>query len=188
MAKKKRKYLIKLNNKVRDYFGGVPFDSGIEMLSDEELIALVLSIGLRLPSLDRYELLRGLRREWSDGDYIKRSIIVKNLLSNDRSKEIDIHQKTPIDKVDKIVMLLGNIEHTKDEESTILDSFIDIKSSKITEDKIVQKLNYIRLKDRFGLLENSVDMRLNTLNEMEFLQSYSFKMRDVEFRKIFLDF
>ena len=188
MAKKKRKYLIKLNNKVRDYFGGVPFDSGIEMLSDEELIALVLSIGLRLPSLDRYELLRGLRREWSDGDYIKRSIIVKNLLSNDRSKEIDIHQKTPIDKVDKIVMLLGNIEHTKDEESTILDSFIDIKSSKITEDKIVQKLNYIRLKDRFGLLENSVDMRLNTLNEMEFLQSYSFKMRDVEFSKILLTY
>ena len=35
MAKKKKKYLIKLNNKIRTYFSGLPFDEGIDSVCCE---------------------------------------------------------------------------------------------------------------------------------------------------------
>ena len=69
MAKKKRKHFIKLNNKVRELFGNLPFDEGVVTLSDDELLELVLLLDLKVSALDRDENIRALRRIWSEGDY-----------------------------------------------------------------------------------------------------------------------
>ncbi len=185
MAKKKRKYLIKLNNKVRNYFDGLPFDEGITTLDDERLVALSMLLELELPSLSRDEMIRTLRRAWSEGDHVLREHIIRHLLVDESREEVYVKAK-PLDKVGKILMLLEEIEHSKDEESKILESFIETKSSKITEEKIWQKLTYIRLQSRFGLLEESLEVSFNTLNEMEFYQSYCFGMREVDFTKLLL--
>jgi ATP-dependent RNA helicase SUPV3L1/SUV3 len=66
MAKKKKKYLIKLNNKIRNYFNGLPFDEGVATLDDEKLIELIMLLEITLPSHTREEMIRAIRRTWSE--------------------------------------------------------------------------------------------------------------------------
>ncbi|SFV51826.1 Probable ATP-dependent RNA helicase [hydrothermal vent metagenome] len=182
MAKKKKKALIKLNNKIRDYFNGEAFDEGVTTLDDDKLIELSMLLELELSTLQRDELIRSLRRAWSEGRYIDREKIVKHLVSNG-AKMVQASDKKPLDKVDKILLILEDIEHTKDEESRVLESFMDTRASKINAEKIEQKLHYIRLQKRIKILEDSVGVSLTTLNEMEFYHGYKFEMRDIDFNK-----
>ncbi len=186
MAKKKRKYLIKLNNKIRNHFDGLPFDEGIVTLDDDQLTSLAMAIELELPSLEREELLRGLRRAWSEGDHIQRADILKHLQSEPQNEAYQKEEKSPLDKVSKILMLLEGIEHSKEEENKILETFVEVRSSKVTLDKIKLKLKYLRLQERFERLEDALEVSFTTLNEMEFYQSYTFVMRDIDFTKILL--
>ena len=187
MAKKKRKYLIKLNNKIRNYFDGLPFDEGIATLDDERLVELSMLLDLDLPSLDRDEMLRALRRAWSEGDHIRREQIVRSLLQKEKkSEKKKKKQEIPLDKVGKILMILESMEHSKEEENQILESFIETRSGKITEEKIARKLAYLRLQERLRSLEGKLDVSFNTLDEMEFYQSYTFRMNDIDFSKLLL--
>jgi len=128
MAKKKKKYLIKLNNKIRNYFKGKPFDEGVAQLDDEKLLELVMLLELKLPSFERDEMVRALRRVWSEEGVGARELIVSYLTQN--HKAIHSQQSNPpLDKVDKILHLLENIEHSKHEENLILESFIDRKKA-----------------------------------------------------------
>ena len=106
MAKKKRKYLIKLNNKVRNYFDGLPFDEGIATLDDERLVALSMLLELELPSLSRDEMVRALRRAWSEGDHVQREHIVRYLLQKEKPEQKTKTPTAPLDKVGKILMIL----------------------------------------------------------------------------------
>ncbi len=186
MAKKKRKYLIKLNNKVRNYFNGLSFDEGIATLDDDRLVELSMLLELELPSLSRDEMIRALRRAWSEGDHILRERIVRHLLQKEKPAKEKTDQPVPLDKVGKILMILEEIEHSKAEESLILESFIDSKSAKITEEKVLRKLAYLRLQERLKRLEEKLGVTFNTLNEMEFYQSYTFRMSDIDFNKLLL--
>ncbi len=192
MAKKKRKYLIKLNNKIRNYFDGLPFDEGIATLDDDRLVALSMLLELELPSLSRDEMIRALRRAWSEGGHIQREEIVGFLLQGKGEKQkaqSQRHKETPpLDKVGKIMMILETMEHSKAEENKILDAFIETRSSKITEEKVAHKLAYIRLQGRLKKLESALDVHFNTLNQMEFYQHYTFRMREVDFGKHLLSY
>ena len=182
MAQKKRKYLIKLNNKVRNFFDGLGFDEGVATLADDRLVELCMLLELELFQLDRDELIRGLRRAWSEGDHRAREEIFRYLRQS-ISPRCAISKKRTIDGVDKILMLLEGIEHTKDEESEILENFINIKRIKITKEKIVSKLEYIRLKNRLISLEDRLGVVFDNMEIMSFYESYIFKMRDIDFTK-----
>ena len=186
MAKNKKKYLIKLNNKIRNYFNGQPFDEGITTLSDETLIELIMLLELNLPSYSRNEMIRTLRRIWSEEGAGTREMIVSYLTQNYKSVHHRKKEKVPLDKVEKILMLLEDIEHTKQEESLILDAFIDVKNSKITQDKLLNKLRYLRIKTRLHKLEKSLDVQFNTENEMTFYHSFTFKLKTFDFNKLLL--
>ena len=185
MAKKKKKYLIKLNNKIRNYFKGKPFDEGVAQLDDEKLLELVMLLELQLPSFERDEMIRALRRVWSEEGVGARELIVSYLTQNHKA----IHsQKSnqPLDKVDKILHLLEDIEHTKHEENLILESFIDTKSAKITQEKVEKKLHYLRMKERIRELEKKLNIVFNPLNEIEFTHSFTFKLKEHDFSKLLL--
>jgi len=185
MAKKKKKYLIKLNNKIRNYFNGLPFDEGVATLDDDKLMALVMLLELRLERFERDEMIRALRRVWSEGDTGARELIVSFLTQNHKA----VHsQKSnpPVDKVEKILHLLENIEHTQDEENLILEAFIDTKSAKITEEKIAKKLYYLRMKARISTLEKKLNIVFNTLNEIEFTHSFTFRLKTYDFNKLLM--
>ncbi len=185
MAKKKRKHYIKLNNKVRELFGSLPFDEGITTLSDDELLELVLLLELSADSLDRDDCIRALRRVWSDGDYGYRKMIIDHLSGKKSISNPKRHIK-PIDKVDKIVALLSELDHTDDEERSILESFMDVRPAKITLQKIENKLTYIRLKKRVESFQDALGVIFDTNNQMEFYYPYSFDFEHESFTKTLL--
>ena len=189
MAKKKRKHFIKLNNKVRELFGNLPFDEGVTTLSDDELLELILLLDLEVTALDREENIRALRRVWSEGDFHYRKAIVdhltgKNPLTPPSSSAPRAIQA--IDKVDKILSLLARFEHSREEEQAILESFMELRPVKITPEKIESKLTYIRLQSRIAEIEEALEITLNTHGEMEFYQLYRFDFTHESFTKTLL--
>ncbi|EIF51681.1 helicase-related protein [Sulfurovum sp. AR] len=186
MAKKKKKYFIKLNNKIRNYFNGLPFEEGVTTLDEDKLIELIMLLELRLPSHTKEEMIRALRRVWSEGDAVSREKIVSYLTQRYKAVPYSGSHKRPSDKVEKILQLLGDTTYTKHEENLILEAFIDVKSSKITEEKVRNKLTYLRMRSRLHTLENSLEVVFNSLNEMEFYHSFTFALKSFDFNKLLL--
>jgi len=186
MAKKKKKYLIKLNNKIRNYFNGQPFDEGITTLDEDKLIELVMLLELELLSHERDDMIRALRRAWSEEGASTREMIVSYLTKGHKATHSGQRETHNDDKVGKIISILSNIEHTAQEENIILEAFIDAKHSKITPDKIRNKLTYMRVKNNLNSLEKSLDVQFNSMNEMEFYHSFTFALKEVDFNKLLL--
>ncbi len=187
MAKKKKKYLIKMNNKIRNYFNGLPFDEGVATLDDEKLIELIMLLEITLPSHTREEMIRAIRRTWSEEGAGMREMIVSYLTQSYKS----VHKarrdnRPPLDKVEKILQLLEDVEHSKHEENLLLDAFIDVKNAKITEDKVLAKLGYLRMREQLHSLEKSLEVTFNTMNEMEFYHSFTFALKSFDFNKLLL--
>ena len=185
MAKKKKKYLIKLNNKIRNYFNGLPFEEGIATLEDDTLVALLMLLDLQPSSFDRETMIRTLRRIWSESGAGTREAIVSFLTQPYKAvhKGGDEGWHADTDKVGKILSILSKTEHTKEEENQILEAFIDKRHSKITPEKIFNKLRYIRLNDELAQWERQLDVSFNALNEMEFMHSFVFVLRQYDFTK-----
>ncbi len=186
MAKKKRKHFIKLNNKVRAFFGALPFDEGITTLSDDELLELVLLLDLEVGTLDREESIRALRRVWSEGDFHYRKAIIDHLTGKKPLSPSSKSVPPALDKVDKILSLLERFAHSKEEEQAILESFMELRPVKITADKIESKLTYIRLQRRIRKLETALEVHFSTYHEMEFYHSFVFDFRRGSFSKTLL--
>jgi len=183
MAKKKKKYLIKLNNKIRNYFNGLPFDEGIATLDDEKLIELIMLLELELNAHEHDDMVRALRRIWSEEGAGTRELIVSYLTQSHKAVH-SVKRTPPLDKVEKIIYLLDEVPHSREEENQILDAFIDLKSAKITAEKIVGKLHYLRTKARLNRMEKSLDILFNTLNEMEFYHTFTFRLHQFDFNKL----
>ena len=185
MAKKKKKHLIKLNNKIRNYFGGLPFDEGVISLGDDKLIELMMLLEIKMPSYSRDEMIRTLRRIWSEGDTSSRTMIVSYLTQSYKAIPYK-DTKRPLDRVEKILMFLDGVEYNKHEENLLLESFVDVRDSRITQERVINKLHYIRTKSRLGIIENSLDVTFTTLNEMEFYHSFAFALESFDFNKLLL--
>ena len=186
MAKKKKKYLIKLNNKIRNYFNGLPFDDGITTVDDEKLIELIMLLEITMPSHTREEMIRMLRRVWSEEGAGTREMIVSYLTKGHKATHSGVRETQSNDKVGKILSILSTMEHNQEEENIILEAFINAKHSKITPEKIKNKLHYMRIKDKLNTLEKSLDVQFNTSNEMEFYHSFTFGLKEVDFNKLLL--
>ncbi|HEY9129795.1 MAG TPA: helicase-related protein, partial [Sulfurovum sp.] len=186
MAKKKKKYFIKLNNKIRNYFNGLPFDEGVATLDEDKLIELVMLLEITLPSNTKDEMIRALRRIWSEGEAESREKIVSYLTQRYKSIPHAGETKRPLYKVENILHLLGDTPRTKHEENLLLEAFIDVKTAKITEEKVLNKLAYLRMKTKLHTLERSLEVVFNSLNEMEFYHSFSFTLENFDFNKLLL--
>ncbi|MBT8348091.1 MAG: helicase, partial [Sulfurovum sp.] len=186
MAKKKKKYFIKLNNKIRNYFNGLPFDEGVATLDEDKLIELIMLLEIILPSHTKEDMIRALRRVWSEGEAVSREMIVSYLTKSYKAVPYAGNIKRPLDKVEKILQLLGDTTYTKHEENLLLEAFIDVKSTKITEEKVLNKLAYVRMITRLHTLEKSLEVVFNSLNEMEFYHSFTFALQSFDFNKLLL--
>ncbi|MCK4442496.1 MAG: helicase, partial [Sulfurovaceae bacterium] len=183
MAKKKKKQTIKINNKIKELMNGEPFDEGIKYLDENILIELTMILDLKVPMLTKKEMVKALRRVWSEGNVSLRLNILNYLeqLGVKSSKEINKQ-----DKVSYILTILENFEYTKEEENAILSAFIDSNFSKITKDKIKNKLKYIRQAKKIKKWEDILDVKFNNLSQIEFYHSYTFDMSQESFNKSLL--
>ncbi len=187
MAKKKSKKHIKLNNKIRELFGGLPFEDAVLTLPDDTLVELSIIADVDAGSLDRDTLIRALRRVWSEGRYHSRN----DMLTYLKGKQSSIGGKhllaAPIehdkDKVGKILSILSSMEHNKEEENEILEKFVDAKHSKITPQKIYNSLQYIRLTKKLSSLERLTGITVESSGEIEFYHRFEFCLPKIDFAK-----
>jgi ATP-dependent RNA helicase SUPV3L1/SUV3 len=185
MAKKKQRELIKLNNKIRNYFGGEAFEDGVAKLDEDRLIELVMLLSIPLDEYSRSQMVRALRRLWSEGGVKVRRSIVSYLTKPYRAVHEGVYQ-TDMDRVGNILYLLSQLPHTPQEESIILEQFIDMAPSKITLSKIENKLTYLRLKEKLLALEARLDVTFTYNNAMEFYHPFLFELHHHDFHKSLL--
>jgi len=185
MAKKKKKQTIKINNKIKELMNGEPFDEGIKSLDENILIELTMILDLKVAMLTKKEMVRALRQVWSEGNtHVRLNII--NYLEQLGLKPRKRNQE--LDKVEQIISLLSEHEHTKAEEQQILATFIDLHPNKINATKIKNRLTYLRQKAKVTYWEDQLNLTINSMSEMEFYHTYTFDLPDHSFRKSLLTY
>jgi len=182
MAKKKRKHYIKLNNKIREIFKGEPFDDGIAKVEDEILMELTLLLNLNLEDLNRETLIKALRRAWSNGEYSVRKVIVDYLKSRKRDTK-GSKSKDSLDRVALILDILEDTERSREEEEQLLESFLELPIEKITKEKLLNKLEYIRFKESLSKIANELNIEFSPLGEILFSHPFNFTIDDFSFTK-----
>ena len=186
MAKKKRRHTIKLNNRVKELFDGFPFDEGILKVEDEQLLELVMILDLKLSSYQSNEMIRALRRVWSEGEYYTRKEIIEYLLMKKRGKKRQTKDTIPTqDRVEWILSLVDE-ELTREEEEEILEHFIPLANAKITPKKIENRLQYIRKKRRLKHIQESLEVEIDSKESLSFTYPFEFKISKDKFTKYLL--
>ncbi len=177
MAKKKKAF-IKLNTTVKNLLDGLPFDEGVVNIDTPILKALVKRLDLK-SGYHRADLIRSLRRVWSEADYNSRSVIVRFLSSQ---SSLQSSKKHISDSKSKIQFILKDIDLSQQEEFKLIDSFASEVVSRITKEKILSRLSDIRLDERLNQIERKTNLIINS-HDIEFYSSYKFDIFEEEFDK-----
>jgi len=181
MAKKKRKNFIKLNNKIKTLFNNRPFDEVVAELDDDILYGILMLINESPKSLDRDDIIKYLRRIWSEGDYSIRKVIVDFI-----EDQFTYKKNNKNDKVDLILSFLEDVDTTSQEDEQILAEFIDKKIAKITKDKILNKLAYIRMSKTLDRYSKELDIHFIGNETIEFIAKHYLEIdnREIEINLI----
>ena len=173
MAKTSKKH----NKQIKEFFNGVSFEEGILTLNDGQLkdLASLFEEGTNIQ--EREALIKFLRRLWSGKEIAPKREIIKFISGNGLKKKEEEEQTL---KYEKIEYALEDIEHTQEEVQRIFELFSDTKNNKITQSKILSKLNYLRKQEYFKSIEETIDAEITTLDELSWYHSFDLG----DFRKI----
>ena len=184
MAKKSKK-TTKINIKIRNFFGGDPFDVGIERVGEKTLIELAHTIGLYDVDFHKKELLRAFRQLWSTGDIHVRDDILHFFQSDNHIYPPLTAAEPSLEKEDKIDSFLEDIKDiTPEERMQIFGAFLDVRSKKITFAKIESKLKHLRFEKKKERLQKSLDGFFNIEDRFEFNASLAITFKEQSFKKI----
>ena len=184
MAKKSKKKLVKLNNKIKYYFGELGFDNGLELVETPVLAELAQSMGVVVESASRKELLRAIRRLYSQSNIDIREMILHFFEQNNRrylpKKEVT-HKK---EREALVLQIAQELDLDEQEYHYINEAFKEVRTRKITKDKVLAKLEH----RRYELKRESVQMLLRgtfTLEDaFEFSHAFSYNIFGENFSKI----
>jgi len=181
MAKKKRKHFIKLNNKIKNLFNNRSFSEVVTEFDDDILYGILMLVNIGPDSLDRDNILKYIQRIWSEGDYSIRKVIVDFI-----EEQFTYKKSNKNDKVELILSFLEDIETTPQEDEQILSEFIDKKIAKITKDKILNKLAYLKMNKILNIYCKELDIDFVGNDTIEFTakQSLEVDSRDIEINLI----
>ncbi len=183
MAKKKKK-MIKLNQQIRHYFGNEGFDEGIERVPTEVLIALAHTIGIFEGSTDKATLVKTFRRLWSEGESETRELIVAFFKHEGKMYPNPKPREKPHEREEKIDELLEAFDITESERRDLHAAFIDIRTRKITPDKIAAKLEHIRYTRKRETLEKALEGKFNYDDSLEYYAPIIYNIGGESFTKI----
>jgi ATP-dependent RNA helicase SUPV3L1/SUV3 len=183
MAKKKKK-MIKLNQSIRHFFGDEGLDEGIERVPTETLIALAHTLGIFDGTTNKELLVKSFRRLWSQGEGDNRELIVSFFTQNGKTYPNPKPREKPHERQEKIDELLEGFELTREERVALHDSFTDIRTRKITPDKIASKLEHIRYVVKRDALEKLAEGKFGYDDRLEFYASISYTIGNEHFTKI----
>ncbi len=181
MAKKKKS---KLNQQIKHYFDGDGFDDGIERLSTATLIHLTQSLAILPDSYEKPQLLKLFRRLWSEGDLHVRSHIISFLKAENRIYPSQNSKKPSIEREDLINQLISELNVDNDEALHLYNTFIQMRSKKITISKMESSLKHFRFEKKKNLLEKSLEGIFDLDDRFEFNASFEYKLYESNFKKI----
>lgn len=183
MAKKKKK-MIKLNQSIRHFFGDEGFDEGIERVPTEALIALAHTLGIFNGTTDKASLVKTFRRLWSEGESDHRAMIVEFFKHEGKTYPNPKPKEKPHEREEKIEELLSGFEITPDERRELHAGLIDIRSRKITSEKIAAKLEHIRYLRKRDALEKALEGKFDYDDALEYYAPIRYTLGSESFTKI----
>jgi len=183
MAKKKKK-TMKLNGQMRSFFGGEPFDEGIVRVPNETLIAMAHHIGIFDGTTNKELLVKTFRRLWSQEQDDHRELIVDFFIHDGKRYPNPTPREKPHEREERIDELLDNVELTRDEHVALHAAFSDIRTRKITPEKIASKLEHIRYLQKREILEKALEGKFDYDDRLEFYASIRYDVGEEHFSKI----
>ncbi|MHC3993379.1 helicase-related protein [Thiomicrolovo sp. ZZH C-3] len=183
MAKKKKK-LTRLNASIRRYFDGDGFDEGIERVETGTLGELVQTLGVVPDSWEREELVRTLRRLWSDADIDLRQAITAFFTAEGRVYPSPRTKEPSVERSEKIDTILETMNVTPSEARALHNSFIEVRTKKITPEKMEAKLAHLRFEQKRARIEKACEGRFDLDDRFEFNALLDYDLFGEQFRKI----
>lgn len=183
MAKKKKK-MIKLNQSIRHFFGDEGFDEGIERVPTEVLIALAHTLGIFNGTTDKTTLVKTFRRLWSEGETDTREMIVTFFKHEGKIYPNPKPREKPHEREEKIDELLEAFDISDAERRDLHAAFIDIRTRKITPEKIAAKLEHIRYTRKREILEKALEGKFNYDDSLEYYAPITYNVGGETFTKI----
>ncbi len=181
---KKDKKRIKINHAISHYFDQDPFDVGVARVSSGTLYELFMVLGFYDMPEDKESLLRLIRGIWSEGDVASRGIILDFFKHNQKIYKSNRPKEPDLQKKQKIELLLSEFELNAKEEEELFLYLSDMRSKKITHEKIASKLEHMRFNEKKDLLARSVYGNFDADDMLEFHGVLTYKLFGESFKKI----
>ena len=181
---KKNKKNSKINQKIRKYFDDDPFDVGIERVSTETLSELFSTLGIYDVEHNKDALIKMIRMLWSEADSWFRQEILDFFVANGEVYKSTAPKQPNLDREEKIEMLLGELDVTNDEALKLHQAFGDVRSKKITIEKMESKLGHIRFDMKKERLQKALDGVFDIDDSLEFNASVHYVLYGQSFHKI----
>ena len=183
MAKKNKKN-SKINQRIKDYFDGDPFDVGVERVSGETLSELFNTLGIYDIDHSKETLLKAIRMIWSEADSGFRSDILNFFARDNKIYKSFKPKEQYLEREDRIDSLIEELDATLEEAAYLRDAFKEIRSKKITIEKMESKLKHIRFEIKRARLQKALDGIFDTNNSLEFNTSLHYFLYAQSFHKI----
>lgn len=181
---KKNKKLTKINQKIKHFFHGEPFDIGVELLPTQTLSELIHFLGIYDIDHNKKVLVKALRQLWSEGDVPLRQDILHFLKADGTLYKPKQKQEPQLQRVEKIEELLEELEVSKEEGVLLFEAFSDVRSKKITLEKMEAKLRHIRFEKKKEEIERALGGVFDLEDAFEFNASIHYKIYNQSFHKI----
>ena len=183
MAKKNKKN-SKINKRIREYFDDDPFDVGIERVDSQTLSELFHAIGIYDIEFNKDVLIKAARMLWSEADSGFRQDILSFFSANGVIYPSDKPKQPTIERGEKLDELIGELDVNAEEAALLLDTFMDVRSKKITMHKIESKLRHIRFDMKKEHLQKVLDGIFDIDDSLEFNASLRYRIFEHHFHKI----
>lgn len=181
----KNKKQNKYNAKIKEIFDGDGFDEGILRLSSEELIEMALLLNLKVSRLEDAELIKTLRRLWSEGEMPVRMNIVHYLSSLNKVFESS-NSEHFAGKEEKLIEILESMELSDSEQKMLYAHFIEQKAKKINQSKIERFIQRYREQQKYVNVAEEAGGQFVENGDFEFFHAFELELFDEKFKKIFV--
>lgn len=181
----KNKKQNRYNAKIKEIFDGDGFDDGVLRLSSEELIEMALSLDLKVARLDDAELIKTLRRLWSEGEISIRMNIVHYLSSLGKVFE-STNSEHFANKEEKLMEILDAMDLSENEKKLLYLHFIEQKAKKINQSKIERFISRYREQQKYVDVAQDAGGQFVENGSFEFFHSFDLELFGESFKKIFV--
>jgi len=184
MARKNKKN-SKINQRIRKYFDGDPFDVGIERVESKTLSELFSALGIYDIEHNKKLMVKTLRMIWSEAESVMRQDILHFFEADGRIYKSEKPKDEPhFNREEKIEALLLELDVNEEEALRLREAFATVRAKKITIEKMESRLRHIRYELKREKLERELEGFFDLDDSFEFNASLKYELYDQHFHKI----